>query len=63
MSDPKHPIWSIVRLVIFGLILAPIVYANCNKFDVDEMREIVIFLAVASLGEGVLRWFIARQAS
>ena len=51
MNDPKHPVWSLLRLVVLGLILSPVVYANCNSFDADEIREIIIVLTLASFGE------------
>ena len=55
MTDPKHPIWSIVRLTVMMTALTTILYLTASKFDATELRTIVMTF-VAGLGiEGGIR--------
>lgn len=54
MSNPAHPIWSILRLTILMGVLSLILYVNASDFDATEIKTLTqYFLAAASLEGGV----------
>lgn len=54
MSNPAHPIWSILRLTILMILLSLILYFNASDFDATEIKTLTqYFLAAASLEGGV----------
>lgn len=54
MSNPAHPIWSILRLTILMIVLSLILYFNASDFDATEIKTLTqYFLAAASLEGGV----------
>ena len=52
MSNASHPIWSLLRLVIYMIALVTTLLLNANNFDATEIKTIVTMFVVASGVEG-----------
>lgn len=47
MSDPKHPVWKLLRLAIVGGLLLGMLSLNYNQFDKRDV--VTIFGVLAGL--------------
>lgn len=56
MSSASHPIWSLLRLVIFMVALVLTLWLNANQFDQTEIKTIITMFVVASGAEGVTQF-------
>lgn len=59
MKDAKHPIWAIIRLVVYMTALFGILYITASDFDDTETRTIIVMFLVVSAGEGAHQ-FLSR---
>lgn len=62
-SDPRHPVWSLCRIALLGVIIFPVLYANASKFDETELRSIVLTIGLfgaADYGISVLKNFTTK---
>lgn len=41
MSDPKHPIWAIVKLVVVLGWATGVLYMTASDFDITEIRALL----------------------
>lgn len=54
ISDPKHPLWPLVRLSILMLTLVLVLWLQASNFDQTEIKAIIlIFLAAAGVEGGL----------
>lgn len=56
MKDPKHPLWSILRLFILMTSLTLILYMNAQHFDETELRSITWVFVIAAGAEGGMQF-------
>lgn len=50
-SDPKHPVWALLRFCVAGIVLTVVLAINANHFDETEAKAISAFLALYGGGE------------
>lgn len=53
MSDPKHPVWYLLKLAILMATLTGILYVTANHFDASELKTIVSYFLAAAGIEGL----------
>jgi hypothetical protein len=51
MNNPSHPVWSLLRLLIFMAALVVTLWMNATSFDATEIRTIITMFVVASGAE------------
>lgn len=52
--NPKHPLWSFLRLVVLMLALTITLWLNAQHFDETELRTIIwMFIGAAGIEGGV----------
>ena len=56
MSNASHPIWSLMRLLIYMIALVATLAFNANNFDSTEIKTIITMFVVASGTEGVTQF-------
>lgn len=56
MSSASHPIWSLLRLLIFMVALVATLWLNAAEFDDTELKTIITMFVVASGAEGVTQF-------
>jgi len=61
MQDPKHPIWSILRLVVLMVAMCVTLWSNASNFDVTELRSIITMFFVAASSEAVVGVLTKRK--
>jgi hypothetical protein len=52
LSEPTHPLWSLIRLSILMLSLVFVLWMNASSFDKTEIQTIVTMFMVAAGVEG-----------
>ena len=40
-NDHDHPIWPILRLLVLGAIISPVLWFNATSFDHTELQSIL----------------------
>jgi len=51
MSDPLHPIWSLIRLALVLVFLWAVLLANASTFDETELKVLGYTAIGLSFGE------------
>lgn len=51
MKEASHPIWSLLRLLIFMVALVATLWLNASKFDATELKTIITMFIVAGGAE------------
>ena len=59
MSDPTHPIWSLLRIVVVSISLTITLYFNASHFDSTELWTIGTIFVVLATGES-LTYFMSH---
>lgn len=60
LSDPSHPMWSLLRLLILMASLLAILMLVAEKFDDTELKTIVGMFMVAGGIEGFTQYNRAK---
>lgn len=60
MKDAKHPIWALLRILVFMFALVVILYVNASSFDKTELRTIIGMFIVAASGETLTGLFTRK---
>jgi len=60
LDNPKHPIWSLIRLAIIMVPLSIMMFLNATNFDDTEIKTIGGMLLVACGAEG-LQSYLQRE--
>ncbi len=63
MSDPTHPLWSLLRLLIIMTALTVILVLVAEKFDKTEIQTLIGMFMVAAGIEGYTQFNRARNRS
>ena len=62
MNDAKHPLWSLLRLVVVMTSLTLTLYINASNFDATEIRTIITMFLIAAGTEGLNRMFQKQES-
>jgi hypothetical protein len=60
LSDPRHPIWPIIRTASLMLCATLLLHVTATNFDLGEMKTIG-GVGVASLAFDVIKRLIAKE--
>jgi len=55
--ETTHPIWSIIRVVVFVTALVIILLMTSSNFDETEMKTVAIVACVGVLMECLINYF------
>lgn len=55
MSNPSHPVYSLIRFVVMMLLLAFALWLFANQFDETEVKAMGTFVAMVIAALGVER--------
>lgn len=53
IKDPRHPLWSVVRLSVYMVALNFLLWLNASNFDETELRTIVLMSLAGGSTEGI----------
>lgn len=59
LSNPKHPLWGLLYLVVGIGGLGFLLWFNANSFDANELKVLGEFAALWLGAEGIKRKFFA----
>lgn len=62
MTDPKHPVWMLARIALFGMLAIGVNYTCANQFDADDWQRILLLIFGGSGIEGVTRMLSNRTS-
>jgi hypothetical protein len=60
LSDPRHPLWSIIRTASLMLCATLLLHVTATSFDLGEMKTIG-GVGVASVAFDVIKRLIAKE--
>jgi len=58
--SPYHPIWDIVRLIVFFIGLTVVLAVSASEFDHTELATIGTMAGIAGGYEGLMKWLKSR---
>jgi len=61
-ENPRHPIWSIVRLSILMVTLCAVLFVTATNFDYTEIRTIIATFIGAAGTEGAVSRLLVEKA-
>ena len=60
LSDPRHPIWSIIRSAVIGMVACGILMITATNFDSGELKA-AGGVGVASLAFDLVKRMLAKE--
>jgi len=60
ISDPKHPIWPLARLVVMVVALTVVLSITASQFDQTELITIMTMFLFGASSEGLTQ-FVQRR--
>jgi len=59
-SDARHPLWSLARISLLGIIISPIIYSNSAEFGIEQLQSIATILTLFGAADYGMAWLKRR---